>query len=130
MVMHIKVCLAVITVLMPLQTSGLTAGNRLVFRLQAQVATICEIADVEYAPAATDTLVIRTNCNAERYTILLPNQISDVIIGEASIASGRLTRSGERLQVLSERPGFNELRLRLASPPPGVEPSGLTILAV
>ena len=128
MVLPIKALFAVIAALVPLQTSGLAAGNRLTFRLQAQVATICEIADVEFARAAPDTLVIRTNCNAERYTILLPDQFSDAILGEASITSGRLTRSGGQLQVQSERPGFNELRLRLASPPAGFEPAGLTIL--
>lgn len=84
------------------------------FQLRVTVPVICHITDA-YAPnPASGEILLKTNCNAERYAIALGGDLAGIGVSSVSASQGRAASFGSQLSLQSDRPGQTEIRVQMS----------------
>lgn len=99
-------------------TPVLMADSAARWRLQAVVPVICTVGDVSRDSLAPALLIVKANCNAERYAVLLRSGARSVEVTSARSTLGQAVVQGGQVRILSNQPGSSVIIIELAGPIP------------
>lgn len=101
--------------------SGSLAGDEVQWRLEASVPVICAILQVRTRPDRPAGLAIETNCNAERYQLIVHGAAREAGLRAAQSSAGSAQIAGSTVTIASTRPGYALTTIELIRP---VSPAG------
>lgn len=92
------------------------ADSSLRWRLSASVPVRCTILDIRAAPVQPASLAITTNCNAERFQLVLRDGKEQPALRAARSSAGPAQISGSAVTITSAHPGAALTTIELAAP--------------
>lgn len=107
--------------------SGALAGDRLQWRLSAEVPVICAILTVDTPASQPAALTVTTACNAERYQLAVRHGGEPAALRAARSSAGPVAINGSAVIITSTRPGEATTTIELAAPAASPDGIGVTL---